>query len=110
MENKKNKGAERFRKVLIFLSIVFICLYSISLNGYNNKEYKKTLYTEEQIRRFESDVMNGKKIDINDYLNYDDIDYSNKYSKWGEKLSKVIDYVANKSIDALISFFSVFFK
>lgn len=110
MEKKKNKYVQQFKMFFIILCIIFICLYAISLNGYNNQEYKKTLYTEEQIKRFENDVKNGKDINIDDYLTYDEIDYSNNFSKYGEKLSNAIDFIANKSIKAIISFFSVLFK
>ena len=68
--------------------------------GYKDKRLEnKTLYTEEMIKQFESDVKNGKEIDINDYLTYEEVDYSNKSSELGEKISKSVDYMSEKSLE-----------
>lgn len=110
MENKK-KGSNLFFKILIVLFVAFLCLYSISMNGYlQNINRDKTLYTEEQITQFESDVNNGEYLDLKDYVLVDEIDYSNKVSELGEDISELIDYTANKSIDMLNSFFSYLFE
>ena len=91
---KKKKG-NWFLKTLLVLFIMFLCLYSISMNGYiENINKKKTLYTEEQIKKFETDVSNGEYLDLKDYTLVKDIDYSNKMSDFGEDLSEIIAVTA----------------
>lgn len=109
-EGKKNKSNIFFR-ILFVLFILFLCLYSIGVNGYLEKSNKdRTLYTEEQIKQFEKDVENGRLMDINEYILPDEINYSNASSNLGEKISNLIDFSANKSIGALNSFFSFLFN
>ncbi|MCH5167692.1 MAG: hypothetical protein J1F35_07400 [Erysipelotrichales bacterium] len=106
---KKKKG-NWFLKTLLVLFIMFLCLYSISMNGYiENINKKKTLYTEEQIKKFETDVSNGEYLDLKDYTLVKDIDYSNKMSDFGEDLSEIIAVTASKSIDFLNNILSYLF-
>lgn len=108
MENKKKSNI--FNKIFFILLIMFLCLYSISVMGYKDKRQEnKTLYTEEMIRKFEKDVDNGKEIDINDYLNYEEVDYSNKSSELGEKFSKTVDFVSEKSLEWMSNLFTYLF-
>ena len=102
--------ANIFNKLLLILIIMFLCLYSISVMGYKDKRQEtKTLYTEEMIRKFESDVEKGKEIDINDYFTYEDVDYSNKSSDLGEEISKSVDYVSSKSLEFMSNLFTYLF-
>lgn len=111
MENNNKKKSNIFFRVLFVLFVLFLCVYSISSNGYIEKNNEnKTLFTEEQIKKFENDVEEGKEIDINEYILPNDIDYSNSISDLGEKISNAIDFTANKSIDALNSFFAFLFN
>jgi hypothetical protein len=108
MDKKKNKI---FKRIFILLVIIFLCLYSISIMGYRDKKLEsKTLYTEEMIEKFENDVLEGKEIDINDYTTYEENDYSNKVSKFGEFISNCISYGAEKSIEVLSDFFRYLFE
>lgn len=109
MEGKK-KG-NWFLKILLVLFIMFLCLYSMSINGYvDSINKKRTLYTEEQIKKFENDVSNGEYLDLKDYTLVDEIDYSNKMSDLGVEVSDLISYTANKSIDFFNKLFSYLFK
>ena len=40
--------------------------------------------------RFEEDLKNGQMVDVTNYLEEDDIDYSTKVSKIGNKLSNTV--------------------
>lgn len=81
------------------------------MNGYvDNINKKKTLYTEEQIKKFESDVSNGEYLDYKDYTLAKDIDYSNKMSDLGENISELISATANRSIKFFNTFFSYLFE
>lgn len=109
MDGKKKNNW--FIKVLIVLFIMFLCLYSISINGYiENINKKKTLYTEEQIDKFEEDVNNGEYLDLKDYTLATEIDYSNKMSNFGEEVSNLISLTANKSIEIFNNIFAYLFE
>lgn len=111
MEEKKNKSYDIFFRVLFVFFIMFICLYGISMSGFvENKRSNKTLYTEEQIDKFESDVMNGKEIDINKYIEDSEVDYSNTISDFGELVSNIIDDGADYSYKYLEKFFKFLFE
>ena len=68
------------------------------------------MYTEEQIKKFEQDVLNGREIDINTYIDNSKPDYSNAFSDFGEDLSNLIDYGADKSMNVLENFFEILFE
>ncbi len=109
MEKKKN--GNWFFRVMIILFVMFLCLYSMSINGYvQSVNMKKTLMTEEQIKEFESDVSKGEYLDIKDYALSENKDYSNKVSDFGEKLSDLISLAAKKSIDMFNNVFSYLFE
>lgn len=111
MDEQKKPRYYIFFRVLFAFFVLFLCLYSISVNGFVSREnYEKTLYTEEQIERFESDVNSGKDIDINIYLDNSKPDYSNGASNVGETISNLIDYGADKSMELLEKFFLYLFE
>lgn len=70
----------RFFCSLIIL--IFLFSYFIEYSGYYeyNLHNKKNL-TEEDIKRFESDIKEGKDIDLDSYLSNTTIDYSNSLTR-----------------------------
>ena len=80
--------------ILLFLVVVFIILSS-ETNYYEYSNNKKTSITEENIKRFEEDISKGKKIDISNYINEDNKDYSNKVTNLGDNLSNLINKTVN---------------
>ncbi len=109
--DKQKKRLNLFLKMMMILFIMFLCLYSVSSNGYLRKiNQNKTLYTEEMIKKFEQDVKDGNYVDIDEYLKDDAIDYSNNISKLGEKVSTGISKGAVKIIEILNSLFSYLFN
>ena len=110
MDDKK-KGSRIFGRVLLFLFVMFLCLYAISSTGYLQRlNQNKALFTEEQIKRFEEDVESGNYVDINDYIVPEVVDYSNGSSRLGERISNAIDYTSHKSLELFNSFFAFLFK
>ena len=108
---KNSKRLNFFIKVMLILFIMFLCLYSVSTNGYLRKiNQNKTLYTEEMIKKFEQDVKDGNYIDIDEYLKDETIDYSNNISKLGEKVSLGISKGAVKIMELLNSLFAYLFN
>lgn len=109
MEKKKN--GNWFFRVMIVLFIMFLCLYSMSINGYvESVNMKNTLQTEEQIKDFENDVRKGQYLDMKEYMNKSDLDYSNKVSDFGVYVSDLISVAARKSIELLNNAFTYLFE
>lgn len=67
---KKNKIPNQIFKYFFIISfITFLTIYLSQLTGYYEYEqYKKKELTEEQIKKFEQDIRDGKEIDIDLYL------------------------------------------
>lgn len=83
----------------LILFIIFISIYSASSSGYYEySNNKKTVFTEKKIKEFEKDVKEGKNININNYLNEDVKDYSNKVTNFGDNVSLFI----NKSMNFIL--------
>ncbi len=96
----------RFLKVSLgILFITFIVVYAISESGYYEYQLasKKNL-TEEQIKRFEQDVKEGKDIDLSDYMTSDKVDYSNNLSRTTFKLSNKLNDVLKGGIETFFKF------
>lgn len=92
---------------LIFtvLFIAFIVAYAIGESGYYEYQLssKKNL-TEEQIKQFESDVKDGKNIDINEYLVDNTIDYTNNLSRTTYRVSDKLNSFLKKGIEVIFKF------
>ena len=91
----KYKKMMKFFCMLIIL--IFLFSYFIEVSGYYeyNLQNKKNL-TEEQIKQFEMDVKEGKDIDLNQYLQDSQVDYSNQLTKTTRAISlKLNDYLKN---------------
>ena len=85
--NTKNKT---FKLLLVIVLIIFASSYYISQSGYYEyQEHQKMVITNDKIKEFEQDVKDNKDIDIKDYYEADNQDYSNKFS----------DLVYNFSLD-----------
>ena len=85
---KKNNW---FKKFLIVSFLIFMGLYISSISGfYESKLSNKVSLTDEAIKEFEKDVLNGKEIDIVTYIDNKNIDYSNKFTNAGEKFSEAV--------------------
>ena len=85
---KKNNW---FKKLLIVSFLIFMGLYISSISGfYESKLSNKVSLTDEAIKEFEKDVLNGKEIDIVTYIDNKNIDYSNKFTNAGEKFSEAV--------------------
>ena len=63
----------------IILLIFFLALY---LSSYNTSYYEnKNILTEDAIKRFEKDLKEGKKINVNNYIEKEK-NYNNKVSTY----------------------------
>lgn len=80
-----------FKYLLVGLFIYFLIILVSSETGYY--EYKNNLkasITEEKIKEFEKDILEGKNVNIKDYIKSDKKDYTNKITDFGSKISKLM--------------------
>ena len=82
---------------LIVLFLLFLGLYFSSNAGYQAK-YKKNL-TEQEIRNFEEDLNNGVNIDIKEYTNANNKNFSNPVSRTTLKISNTIGDLVKCTLD-----------
>lgn len=105
MKKKKKNNIYKFIFIIFFTS--FLVIYLSEATGYYEyQNYKKTSLTEDQIKKFEDDVKNGNKVDINDYLIIDTRQYDNKLSKLASKLSDGISVFVNNSVEYVFKYIS----
>lgn len=73
----KHKRILKF--TLYSVIMLFLFSYVVEKSGYYeyNLQRQKIL-TEDAMKKFESDIENGEDIDINNYLEENKVDYSNK--------------------------------
>lgn len=103
-KNKKNKI---FKFVFTLFFISFLVVYFSDLTGYYEyQNYKKAALTEEQIKKFESDVASGKEVDINEYLIVENNNYNNKLSNIASKVSEGISNIVKSGVDNTFKFLS----
>lgn len=102
-EKRENMLKYFFKLFIIILFISFLTLYFSTNSGYfEYEQYKKTSFTKEQIEKFEQDIKDGKEVDITNYLDNNDINYSNKVSNIGLNLSKGIEKTIKGGLNKVI--------
>lgn len=86
---KKKKGKGLFWFILGSLFVVYMGLYIANSTGYyESKLNERVELTNKSIKKFEKDIADGKDVTIEDYLEKENKDYSNKASKLGLSISK----------------------
>lgn len=71
--------SKNLKFIIIIVLLIFIGCYYVANSGYYEYHLQeKTVLTNEKIREFEEDVKNNKDIDVKDYLDYEEVDYTNK--------------------------------
>ena len=104
---KKTKGNKLFKFIFFIFLMGFIIVYFSELTGYYEyQNYKKKTLTEEQIKKFETDVRSGNKIDINEYLVVDNQNYNNTLSKVTSKISDGISKIVKSAVEKSFSYIS----
>ena len=93
---------EKVKKGLGFIPILillmFVGLYLVYENGYYDIVFRdKIMLTNEQIEKFEQDVIDGKDVTIEDYVE-ERKDYSNKISKASLSISDKFNHIIDKGI------------
>ena len=88
--------------VMIIILIVFISSYMIASTGYYEYTMReRTIITNEKIKEFEEDIKNNQNIDIKDYYDNKELDYSNKITTLVYNVSDNSNKLARKAIKYL---------
>lgn len=104
---KKKNENKIFKFVFLVLFMSFLVIYLSEATGYYEyKNYKQATLTEEEIRKFEEDVKNGKEIDINEYLTNKDKVYDNNLSQMMSKLSDSLSNTVKSGVENAFKFLS----
>ena len=81
----------------------------VNLGYYEYAYYKKKVLTEEQIEKFEKDVLEGKELDINEYLSKDD-EFIVKKKRLPLKISELIVSITSKGINIVFNYLNKLIK
>lgn len=97
MENKKKFSILRF--IILSLIMTFSFVFLLANMGYSEyKNHNKRVITEENIKKFEEDIKNGKELDIDNYVVKETFITKNQSSL---KLSKTIGLLTRKTIQKI---------
>lgn len=106
MKNKKNKTINNiFKMTLIILFAIFITMFVSNKFGYY--EYRKSqqvTLTQEQIKKFEEDVKNGKDVQLENYLQNTTKNYQTPISQIGLNISNSISGIVKKGVDGFFGY------
>ena len=90
---------EKIIKVSLYLLLFsFLFVYIIGSSGlYEYRLNNKKTLTEDAIKKFETDVKNGVKIDLNDYIVVEK-NYDNELTRTNRKISNYIGSMFKKAL------------
>lgn len=89
-----------FRTVVIVSFAIFLTLFFGNKYGYYDyKNYEKVSLTQDQIKKFEQDVRDGKQIDLEEYLVNTNKNYHTKLSKAGLNISNGVSRFIKKGVE-----------
>lgn len=104
---EKKKKPNWFKIVMVTLFIAYVSLYFLTATGYYDGNIRRKVeFTESQIEEFEKDLAAGEKVDIKDYLESQNKDYTNKVSSFGYKMSTNIDKFISGGIEQILNILS----
>jgi len=102
---KRDNLKKVFKYIFLTLFVTFMALYISQSAGYIEYENRKQVaLTESQIKKFESDVAAGKKVDVEKYLKTNEKNYQNGISRFGLKISKVAESGVEKMVETSFKF------
>ena len=104
MKEKKSVSALKFIFLVIFMSYTAIFIM-VNMGYYDYSAYKRRVFTEEQIKKFEDDIKKGVELDIDQYLTTQE-SFQSKPKRAGLKLSELIGNVTKKSINEIFKIIS----
>lgn len=95
--------------ILIIILLLFIASYIISSSSYYEYASRgKNVISSDRIQEFEEDIKNNIEIDLKDYMDTKEEDYSNKITDIVYNISNGSNKVAKKAIKYLFKKLSSF--
>ena len=92
----KNKALKLTMTIII---LIYIISYYVANSGYYEYHLQERTYlTNQKIKEFEEDVKNNENIDVKDYLAYEKVEYTNKFTNLMYQISSKGNNVARKII------------
>ena len=74
---------------LLLIAIAFISSYLVASSGYYEYQLQQEIVlTNEQIKEFEEDIKNNQYIDLKDYSQKKQLDYTNKLTNFVYNISE----------------------
>ncbi|MEG2322152.1 MAG: hypothetical protein RSB71_01505 [Bacilli bacterium] len=93
-----------FRLSFIITFAIFFTLFLSNKYGYYEyKKHEQVTLTNEEIKRFEQDVKDGKNTQIGDYLKHTNKNYQTKFSQAGLNLSNSISKVIKSGVESFFA-------
>lgn len=90
-----------FKFILLCFIICFLVILFAGKTGYYEKKLRdNSILTEEQIKKFEEDLKNGKNVDISNYVINKNKDYTTKLTSDVYSVSLKVE----KTIDKIVKF------
>ena len=110
IDKKKKLYSKIFWKIFIALFFGFSALHlSVATGYYEFQEHKQVNLTNEKIKEFESDIKNGKNINIKDYINEKEVSFENNFSNAGIFLSETISNWVQSGLNNTFEFLNSVF-
>ncbi len=107
--NKKNK-IHPIIKIILVLFVIYIIMFISSISGYYEGRIRnKVSLTNEKINEFEELIQNGEEIDLDAFLQKEEVDYSNKLSDFGEKMTFQVQEFVKESVNLIGNIFKTLF-
>lgn len=105
----KSKLNKAFKSLVYISFIIFTVLYISQSSGYfDYKNRRKVAMTNSQIKQFENDIKEGKKVDLKKYIDANNKNYQNKISKVGLSISVTSEKAIQKIIEETFKVLSKF--
>lgn len=90
-----------FKFILLCFIICFLVILFAGKTGYYEKKLRdNSILTEEQIKKFENDIKEGKNVDINNYVINENKDYTTNFTNDVYSVSLKVE----KTIDKIVKF------
>lgn len=92
------------KTLIIIVLLIFICCYYVANSGYYEYHLQeRTILTNEKIKEFEEDVKNNNNIDVKNYLENEEKDYTNN-------LTNIVYTISDSGTNITRKLFKKFFK
>lgn len=105
MKDKRKIYGKTFKIVMLVLFAVFLTIYISNSYGYfDYQKNQQVILTQEQIKKFEDDIKNGKDVTVEDYLQNTYINYQTPLSQAGLNTSNFLAGLVKKGVDSVFSY------